>query len=111
MNKIDKEKLPYKYQDMIEELTDDTVKFFGSHTIYKIKSQTELLRVARQFRYERCRKQDTQLSKRKIYLVDVIATSKTIPQDDYLLLTQLVFNEYDLDLLLKAYPKSRYKEI
>lgn len=105
MNKIDKEKLPYKYQDMIEELTDDTVKFFGNHTRYKVKSQTELLRVARQFRYEKCHKQDTQLTKRKIYLVDVIATSKTI------LLTQLVFNEHDLDLLLKAYPESRYKEI
>ena len=70
MNKLDKEKLPYKYQDMINEPT-----------------------------------------KRKIYLVDVISTSKTVPQNDFLLLTQFVFYKYDLDLLLKAYPKSRYKEI
>ena len=89
MNKVDKEKLPYKYQDMIEDLTEDTVKYFCDHTIYKIKSQTELLRVSRQVHYEKCRKQETQLTKRKIYLVDVISTSNTVPQNDFLLLTQL----------------------
>jgi hypothetical protein len=68
MNKLDKEKLPYKYQDMIEELTEDTVKFFYSHTIYKVKSQTELLRVARQFHYEKCLKQANEPKRRKIYL-------------------------------------------
>lgn len=120
MKKLDKEKLPYKYQDMIEELTENTVKFLNNSTVYQIKNQTELLRVARQVYYEErvkqsfCLKCEKQLDKpvnEKIYLVEIIGTSNSYPSYDFLILKQFVFNKYDLDLLLKAYPKSRYKEI